>query len=299
MSKVLQLRILKPGLMTTIQDHGRWAYRSFGVPANGPMDSVSAKYANQLVGNHATCPVMEFAISGPDIEVSGEGFIALTGATFKAVLDQEILPLNKLIAISGTHHLKITRAHAGCWGYLAVAGNWALKQWLNSASTSPQNGLQLTPDSIIREGTRLEVSSTEMIFPPKLSGRNTLNASVIRILPGPEYHQMSTDTIKELLGATFTISTHRNRMGYRLNANLASYQNPLEIISSGVTPGTIQITPSGQLIVLMADAQTTGGYPRIANVISADLGSLAQINPGNPFRFQLVSLHEACQVQDN
>lgn len=295
MNKTLHIRILKPGLHTSIQDHGRMAYRSFGVPSSGPMDKEAAILANRMVGNDRHQPVMEFALIGPEMEITGEGNIALTGASFEVMLDQQNIPKNQLIAISGKHHLRIASTRSGCWGYLSVAGSWRLPHWLNSASTSPQNSSQLTPESVIQVGSVFEIVSGTTIT-PETAKPTRKKAAHIRILPGPEYHQMSTNTVKELLSKTFTISSLRNRMGYRLVAPLSSYQNPLEIISSGVTPGTVQITHSGQLIVLMADGQTTGGYPRIANVISADLGELSQLNPGESFTFKLVSLLQAYQA---
>ena len=298
MNKTLQIRILKPGLHTSIQDHGRMAYRSFGVPSSGPMDKGAAEFANRLVGNDKYQPLMEFALIGPEMELTGEGNIALTGASFDIVLDQDKIPINQTIAISGKHHLRIASTRSGCWGYLSVAGTWKLPHWLNSASTSPQNSSQLTPESVVQVGSVFEIASdTEVI--PELVKPARKKSAYIRILPGPEYHQMSTNTVKELLSKSFTISTLRNRMGYRLVTPLSSYKDPLEIISSGVTPGTVQITHSGQLIVLMADGQTTGGYPRIANVISADLGELAQLNPGESFTFKLVSLSQAYQAMES
>jgi antagonist of KipI len=119
---------------------------------------------------------------------------------------------------------------------------------------------------------------------------------VIRVLAGPEYSTFNTAAIKEFLGRRFTISPQSNRMGYRLNSPLDNYRTPVEVISSGVVPGTIQVTHSGQLIILLADAQTTGGYPRIANVISVDQDKLAQMRPGDSFSFRLISLKEAYEV---
>jgi len=205
------------------------------------------------------------------------------------------LPLNEAIAIKGTHSLSLGNVQSGCRGYLAIAGSWKLQQWLGSCSTSPQNGLELTPDSCIKKGTRITVVSGDQNFPMDLQLPKPLKSAVIRILAGPEYNLLNTAVIKELLSRKFTISNQSNRMGYRLESSLANYQTPLEVISSGVVPGTIQVTHSGQLIVLMADAQTTGGYPRIANVISDDQDSLAQMKPGDQFRFRLVSLDEAYQ----
>ncbi len=295
MDKSLRLTIISPGLQTTIQDQGREPYRPYGVPKAGPMDIGAATLANRLIGNPEFNPVLEFTLRGPLIELQGQGYLSLTGAQFEAKLDQEYLPLNQAIAIKGTHSLSLGNVQSGCRGYLAIAGSWKLQQWLGSCSTSPQNGLELTPDSCIKKGTRITVVSGDQNFPMDLQLPKPLKSAVIRILAGPEYNLLNTAVIKELLSRKFTISNQSNRMGYRLESSLANYQTPLEVISSGVVPGTIQVTHSGQLIVLMADAQTTGGYPRIANVISYDQDLLAQMKPGDQFRFRLVSLDEACQ----
>ena len=297
MVKQLQLKILKSGLQTTIQDHGREHFRAFGVPKSGPMDLASAQLANWLVGNPESAPLMEITMVGPDIQFQGQGQIAFAGAPFKVILDGQSLPFNRSIEIDGQHNLTIGKAPKGCRCYMAIAGNWGLSSWLDSCSASPQSGTELTPDSVIEKGTTITIYNAKPVGLRSVS-RPWIEAPkpVVRVLAGPEYHLFSTSAIKELLGEEFTITPQSNRMGYRLNNPLDNYRTPVEVISSGVVPGTIQVTHSGQLIVLLADAQTTGGYPRIANVISADQDKLAQMRPGDSFSFRLISLKEAYEL---
>jgi len=293
MAEPLKIVCVKPGLQTTVQDSGRDGFQSFGVPIAGPMDRKAAINANRLVGNPDYYPVMEFAVLGPTLEFSGAGVIALTGGPFDCNLDQEPVTWYKPIKLDGTKVLTVGRVAKGCRGYLAVGGKWELESWLNSCSASPQFGSLLTPDSIMSAGKIIRVyaeATASGAVPETIPERK---GSLLRILAGPEYHQLDTPVIKDILNRDFIISPQSNRMGYRLGPGLISYQDPLEIISSGVVPGTIQLVPSGELIILLADAQTTGGYPRVAHVIRDDQDKLAQMKPDDSVRFKLVSLKEA------
>jgi len=293
MSQTLKLNIIRPGLHTTIQDHGRKTYRAFGIPVSGPMDLIAATQANLLLGNPPHNPVLEFTIVGPDITLEGNGYGVLTGGEFETRLDQKPLTTHQVFTIKGTHRLSIGRVQAGCRGYLAAAGNWELSRWLGSCSTAAQNPDLLTPGSYIKKGTTITVlQSGPMSFPLVAPIVEPDSSPVIRILAGPEYDRFGTETIKEFLAKQFAVSSESNRMGYRLNPLLQNYSRPMDIISAGVIPGTIQVTHSGQLIILMNDAQTTGGYPRIANVVSGDLSRLGQKAPGDQVKFKLISLNE-------
>lgn len=297
MTKILKLSITKPGLHTTIQDHGRWPYRAFGIPAAGPMDWESARRANLLLGNPPDNPVMEFTMIGPVIELEGEGHFVLTGGELSAQFDGKPLLINKVTPITGKLTLSIGRVLTGCRGYLAVAGSWNLSRWLGSCSTAAQNPDLVTPESYIRKGLTITVEQTRPVDLPEIATAvETDTSPEISIIPGPEYNQFGIFTIKEFLDNQFTVSSESNRMGYRLNPLLSDYSASLEIISAGVVPGTVQVTHSGQLIILMNDAQTTGGYPRIANVVSADLSRLGQKAPGASIKFKLTSLNDTPEV---
>jgi antagonist of KipI len=257
------------------------------------MDQAAAKLANQLVGNPESNAVLEFTLIGPELELTGAGMLAIVGGDFSCSLNQQPIPMNQVIPVTGLSRLKIGKAIDGCRGYLAIAGNWELRKWLNSCSTSAQFGGYLTPDSVIEKGKSFRVRNMKQVsaHPPDLATRRSGDS--IRVLAGPEYHALGREVIVEFLSKEYKISSHSNRMGYRLEGMLQRYHHPIEIISSGVVPGTIQLVPSGELIILLADAQTTGGYPRIANVRRKDQNKLAQMKPGDLIRFRLTSLQEA------
>lgn len=293
-TSILSLHFLKPGLFTTIQDQGRFGYQAFGVPISGALDQGAATLANQLVGNPENSPLLEITLMGPKIQFEGTGIIAITGADLSPRLNGQPCPLNKTVQISDADILQFGRPVQGCRSYLSVGGKWEVPSWLASYSAITQNGAVLTPTSLIKKGTSIQVMAK---FDESLQLQEVIPSTAkkppqIRVLPGPEFDLFSRFTIGEFFGQEYGISPDSNRMGYRLNEKLFSFSQQKEMISSGIIPGTIQITSAGQPIVLLADAQTTGGYYRIANVISQDLDTLAQLRPGDSLRFSLISFDQ-------
>jgi len=290
MSRELKLHIIKPGLFTTVQDQGRPGYQAFGVPISGALDQKSAAVGNLLVNNSAQTPVLEITMMGPTIQFEGVGWIAITGANLSPSLNGVPCQQYQTLAVNSGDTLKFGRPIDGCRAYLAVAGEWILPKWLGSYSAITQNGAQLTPASILTKGQIITITSstpTSRTWPVegRLSGAGT---SPIRVLPGPEFESFSRFNIGSFFSQTFTISPDSNRMGYRLKECLSSFKPEKELISSGVIPGTIQVTGAGQPILLLADAQTTGGYYRLANVVGKDMDVIAQLKPGDQIRFALL-----------
>ena len=287
-----RLHFLKSGLQTTIQDLGRQGVQDLGIPINGAMDKASAQLANQLVGNNANSPVLEITLLGPKIQFEGPCQIAITGADLSAEINGNTIPLFRTINIEHGDVLSFGKPVTGCRAYLAINGKWDIQSWLGSFSASATNTAQTTPDSVIVKDQILEIINGKekpAISIPQGERPSLSVEAPIKVYPGPEFEAFSTIEKQSFFGDRFTIGQDSNRMGYRLNEALNSYTKKEEVISSGVIPGTIQITNSGQPIVLMADAQTTGGYPRIANVSSNDLDRLAQFKPGDTVRFELIS----------
>ena len=289
-SREFILNFLKPGLLTLIQDTGRSGFQAFGVSEGGVMDRESAKIANKLVGNQFDSPVLEISLIGPEILFQGSCQISVTGADLSAKLNGNPIPMYQTLNIPDGAILSFGRPINGCRAYLAARGEWQVRRWLNSASFAPLGGEELTPESRIKKNSVIRISDlpkislqkypvTEIpVFPESL---------VVRVLPGPEFEKFSTYQIASFFSSSFQLSNDSNRMGFRLQGRRIEIDKRKEIISSGIVPGTIQITHSGQPIILMADAQTTGGYYRIANVIREDLDKLAQLKPGGEIRFQL------------
>lgn len=290
MADTLKLHFQKPGLLTTVQDGGRFGYQHVGIPMNGAMDKQSARQANELVGNAPTDPVLEITLMGPTITVEGSGFMAITGANLSPTCNGEAIGMYVPFELNEDDEIRFGRPQSGCRSYLAVGGDWQVQPWLESKSASAVQPDELTPHSLIKKGSVLEIVSNGSLPERSIATEDIHDLSdlgIIRILPGPEFSQLSNLSVASFFSQEFIISNDSNRMGYRLNGTVKGFESQQEVISSGIIPGTIQITNSGQPIVLMADAQTSGGYFRLGNVISRDLDLLAQMKPGEKVRFVL------------
>jgi antagonist of KipI len=285
------LQFQKPGLQTTIQDLGRNGFQSLGVPVSGAMDEFSAKVANWLVGNPVDFPVFEITMIGPKIQFSEKCQIAVTGANLNAEITGTSIEMNETINIQRGEVLSFGKLNFGCRTYLAVRGNWQVKKWLKSASNTPQNGEILTPESYVRKGHSIKIISKAFI-PKRTYPKNQTPSypalQIIRVVPGPEFDSFNKFEIAKFFSQNHKITSESNRMGYRLSTQLPDNQKIKGIISSGVIPGTIQITNAGKAIILMKDAQTTGGYARFLNVVLEDMDRLGQMKPGEEIRFQMV-----------
>lgn len=286
---------LKAGIQTLIQDRGRMGYQSYGVPVSGVMDKRNATLANELVENSTNTPVLEITLLGPTIQITGDCQIAITGADLSPKVNKQPIPLYETITIKDGDILSFSGAKNGCRAYLAIRGNWQIHKWLDSYSALPYSGATATPKSYIQKKSSLSIKTTARI-PKKIVPierrphfPTTLN---VRVLPGPEFDDFSNYSIGYFFSKTYQLTKESNRMGYRLDTILGGFTPQKEVISSGIIPGTIQITSAGQPVILMMDAQTVGGYYRIANVISADLDKLAQLKPGDKVSFSLLQMKE-------
>ncbi len=295
MAEKLKLHFVKSGLQTTIQDLGRTGYQGMGIPVNGAMDKASAKAANRLVGNDESAPVLEITLLGPTIRIEGSGQMAITGANLSLKINGEPADMYETLDVEDGDVISFARPVTGCRAYLAVRGRWQIEPWLGSYSASATKASELTPQSVIKKEQVLEVEYEELIPPiaiPTEERPDLSQLNIIRVLPGPEFSLISNLAIGDFFSQDFKISNDSNRMGYKLEGRLAHFESAVEVISSGIIPGTIQITNAGQPIILMADAQTSGGYTRLANVVTEDMDKLAQMKPGDVVRFRLVGLEE-------
>ena len=293
------IHCLKPGLLTTVQDQGRMGYQKYGVAVGGAMDKRSARLANYLVGNNLESPVLEITFSGPTLHFNGACQIAITGADISATIDGVSASLHETLDLKADSLLTFGRRISGCRTYLAVGGEWKVRPWLGSASAPLKDAHKTTPDSVVGKGSHIKIQprpfiATRMQKPSTDPG----DPFEIRILPGPEFDQLNRRSIGHFFSQRHRVTPQSNRMGYRLAGTIPFYQSGAELISSGCLPGTIQITREGQAIILMADAQTTGGYPRVGQVIASDLDVLAQAVPGDLIRFVLIDRDDALRVQE-
>ena len=278
------IKIISSGVLSTIQDLGRYGYRSHGIPLSGAMDQSSAKLANLLVGNDENDALIECTMMGPKIEFHCDTYIAVTGAEVDIYLDDVLQILNTTIPIKTGNILKFGKVHRGCRFYISFASGLNTLNILGSSSTDTVSEIGFP---ILKRGQELDLFQNNLgRFIVNLSPlKDTLTPRKIKVYPGPEF-QLIEDL--DLAQISFTIDPSSNRMSYILKAN-SDVSHSHEMISSAVLPGTIQLTPRGQFNALMRDAQTTGGYPRILQIDEEDLDYLAQCRGGESISFDLIS----------
>ncbi|MCO8169371.1 biotin-dependent carboxyltransferase family protein [Pseudomonas sp. 21LCFQ02] len=295
----MSLEVLKPGLCTTFQDAGRSGYQHIGVPVNGPMDAQAQQLANLLVGNRLDSGTLEMTLQGPVLRFDARALIALAGADLGARLNgQALLPNQAVVARPGAL-LEFGQRRFGARAYLAVAGGFIVEPILGSVSTYRRGAYAGVLGRALLAGDRLGFASSfrnapRIVLPAALTRSVEREAErAIRVIAGGEWQHFTEQARHNLLNSPYRIGNDSERMGYRLQGDPLTLEHPLELLSEAVSFGTLQVPPSGQPIVLMADRQTTGGYPRIANVISVDLPLLAQRLPGDAVRFELTTIQAA------
>lgn len=279
------IEVIQPGQYTTIQDLGRFGFRAMGVPVSGPMDRYSSHLANQLLGNDANAPVLEMTLTGDTLLFHESTVIAITGSNCLVYDGEQQVEMNQVVRIEANTQLKFGAASSGNFVYLAVKSGFMSDIILNSVSYCKG----ITKETRIKKGQVVAFNKSEKSIIPrgaKFKVTELKKSNIIQVEKGPEYHLLS-DVVKQGLNESiFTISMQSNRMGYRLEGDHGF--GAIEIITSPVQPGTVQLTPSGQLIVLMRDAQSTGGYSRIFQLTPMSINQLAQTHFKDRFRFQLI-----------
>lgn len=287
-----------PGLLSTVQDGGRYGYQRFGMPVSGAMDAYSLQLANLLVGNGTDAAGIEATLTGPDISFQQDGVIAICGADMQPAINGRAIESYKAIRVGHADRLSFGRLVSGCRTYIAFAGGLDVPVVMGSRSTYLRAGLGGWHGRPLQEGDRLPLGKSirnmqHLKLPDSLlPSYNKMEA--VRIIPGPETGFLSSEGVVRLLTTTYGVSPQSDRMGYRLEGEAVKLQRPgSDIISSGIASGTIQLTGSGQPIILMADHQTTGGYARIAVVSSVDLTRVAQLRPGDEIRFSEISVEQS------
>jgi KipI family sensor histidine kinase inhibitor len=285
------MTVRKAGMFTTVQDTGRAGHRSLGVPSGGAADPIALRLANLLVGNDENAAAVEFTLVGPELFFERETVIALGGAEFAG------MPRGRPFRIPAGKSLNLGAATTGCRGYLAVAGGIDVAPVLGSRSTYVRGGFGGFEGRVLRDGDVLRVPVTAREFPdhwqidPRILPRYS-DRAVVRVIAGP--HAPEFDSPLDV--HDYTVTPYADRMGLRLAGQPLLRRDPGELLSSPVVPGVVQVPPDGQPIVLLADAQTIGGYPQIAHVITVDLPLLAQLRPGEAVRFREVTLAEAHEL---
>jgi antagonist of KipI len=286
-----------PGLFTTVQDLGREGFGPMGVSASGAADPISLRIGNRLLGNPDGTAALEMTLGGGTFTFERAAVIAATGADFGPSLDGVALPMWTSIEIREGETVKFGASRSGARAYLCVQGGIAVEPFLGSASTHVLSGLGGFEGRALRKGDRVKLGAANSYFRKTALSPKALESlqplKVIRVTDGPQSDWFPEPAWKTLCGNTFRISEQSNRMGIRLEGPPISLDTSREMITEGVSLGAIQVPPSGQPIILFVEQQTTGGYPKIANVISADLHSLGQLRPRDEIRFERIEMSEA------
>ena len=291
--------VLKAGLLTTIQDRGRWGWQAQGVPVAGPMDPCSHRLANALAGNDPGAATFEVTLIGPELEFEDERVVAVAGADFELTVDGRSVPANSAFVVASGSHLRFGGRRRGTRAYIAVAGGLAVPPIFGSRATHLISAMGGIDGRALKSGDRLPLGDP-------MRARRAMSAqpatpvvalpethAIIRVLAGPQQDYFSADALDVLQSGRYTISPQSDRMGFRLDGPALTHSRGADIISDATPLGSLQVPASGQPIVLMADRQTAGGYPKIATVIAADMSVAGQLGPGDTMTFSVCSLADA------
>ena len=287
---------MKPGLLTSVQDLGRFGHQASGVPVAGPMDAFSHRLANQLVGNDSQAAALEITLIGPELMIEAHTTMAITGAHFDVTCDDRPVAMGASFSVRAGSRLKFGRIHQGARAYLAVAGGVQTPAVLGSRATHLVSHMGGLSGRALVAGDRVPIAAGVAPRPHRKSAGLTLPSkgrALLRVLPGPQDHWFAPDALKTMTSVSFRISPRSNRMGYRLEGPPLPRVKDGELISEPLGIGAIQVPAAGEPILLMADRQTAGGYPKIGYVISADLPLAGQLAPGDFIEFVICSQPEA------
>ncbi|RYZ52897.1 MAG: biotin-dependent carboxyltransferase family protein [Sphingobacteriales bacterium] len=306
----MEVEIIKPGLLTTIQDNGRYRYRDIGVPSSGVMDQFAAALANILVANDDGAPVLELMTAEVEILTLTDIVIAVTGPGIVFSADGLTLPGWKAVYVPSGIRLSFKPGLQGKCAYIAITGGWAAKAALGSTSTYLPQKLGGIHGDVLQKGDRIKngsLSANSKLIYSKLK-HSSINSfrwgifhatlmdysrRIIRVLEGHEKNWFDQAGQDLFYHGEFSIGSRSDRMGYTLEGGVVTLKEPRQLISTAVNMGTIQITGQGNPIILMADCQTTGGYPRIAQIAAIDLPVIAQMRQGDQLRFQVIDIRQA------
>ncbi len=292
------LEVLAVGLLTTVQDLGRWGHQSSGVPVAGPMDPFAHRLANAIVANPRDAATLEITLTGPMLAFHVARSFAVAGASFELFMDDRPVETDCLLEARAGSVLRFGTRRAGARAYLAVAGGIDVPVVLGSRATHVPSGMGGCSGRALRKGDRLPLGVTPPAATPphgltRPTERQTQNVAIVRVMSGPQADLFTADALDALTASPYRVDSNSNRMGYRLVGPTLRHRHGADIISDATPLGTVQVPASGQPLLLMADRQTTGGYAKIATVISADIGVAGQVAPGDFLQFKACDHSEA------
>jgi antagonist of KipI len=299
----MEMILTRAGFLTSVQDLGRTGSREFGVSTSGALDPFALRVANLLVGNDEGAAGLEITLGGLQLRLNDERIVAWCGGEFEVEIGSRSLPVGHVARSQAGDELKFRPPQIGCRGWLAISGGVDVPIVLDSRSTDLRanfggfDGRALRDGDVIPLGPRLGSPIPATRISSWTAPRDWVSPArpnpILRFLRGTDWSRFNASTLQRLTSEPFTVSPDSDRMGVRLTGPELSRAANVDLISEAVAPGTVQVPPSGQPILLLGDCQTIGGYPKIAHVITVDLGIAAQLRAGDRVRFSEVSLGDA------
>lgn len=297
----MSITVLNPGLLTTVQDLGRVGYQQFGVSVSGVMDPRAAAIGNILVGNPQGEAVLECTLMGPQLKFETDEVIAITGGDLSPTVDGQPVPAYAALTVKAGQTLRFGAPRAGCRAYIAFAGGLDIPLVMGSRSTYMKAAIGGFEGRKLQKGDALGLRAPvagyanlhQRAIAPEFVPRPVYT---LRVVLGPQDDAFTPEGVATFLGSEYTVTNEFDRMGCRMDGPAIQHKNGGDIISDGIAFGAIQVPGSGKPILMGADRQTTGGYTKIATVISADFRLLAQLKAGDKVRFEAVSVQAAQQA---
>ena len=294
----MSIKIINAGMLSTIQDGGRFGVMKYGFTQSGAMDSKAMSTANILVGNEPECAVIETTLLGITAEFTENTVIALSGGDFSAAINGTPIKRNKAYAVNAGDTLAMSYAKSGVRGYLAVNGGFDVPEVMGSRSTNLKSqiggfyGRKLAAGDIINTFAPIITDTTGRELPEETYE----NSITLRAVLGPQDYMFTDEDINTFFSCEYKITQQADRMGIRLDGEPLKGKGSMDIVSDGIVFGSVQVPKNGMPIILAADRQTTGGYAKIATIISADRHLIAQARPGGTVKFAQVSIKEAQKI---
>jgi antagonist of KipI len=302
------VHVVRSGLQTTIQDRGRWGWQARGVPVAGPMDPDSCRVANALVGNAPGAALFEIAFVGPELEFADRRLVAAAGAEFMMSVDGRSAPMFAAFPVAAGSRVAFGERRYGARTYLAIAGGVAVPDVLGSRSTHLVSRMGGLGGRALAAGDRVPLGAVEQTAttPARLSAVDFFKARIrsgatadrrttarVRVMVDDQLDRFAAGALEALQSGPYTVGPQSDRMGFRLQGPTLHTLGSADRLSDVTPLGTLQVPASGEPILLMADRQTTGGYARLATVISADVGLAGQLGPGDRLAFEVCSLQDS------
>ena len=292
-SRDAAIAVVRPGMLTTVQDLGRWGHQDNGVPVAGPMDGYSHGRANRILGNPDDVATLEITLMGPELESDGSVTCAVSGAEFAVQVSGSAVDTRGAFAVPAGGRIRFVERHRGARAYLAVRGGFVVAAVFGSRATSVISRMGPFGGRPVKSGDRLPVGPIANSVVAGEPLRLPDGGARVRVIAGPHDGMFTPAALEALLHTRYLVTPQSNRMGYRLEGAALTHVDRADILSDATPLGSLQVPASGQPILLMADRQTTGGYAKIATVISADIPVVGQLAPGDWIEFVACSRGEA------